>query len=38
MQRHLHDMLQPQAREVLARIRGLVERYPGTVTLGEISS
>src|SRR4051812_31931665 len=38
MQRHVHDMLQPAALGVMARIRGLMEQYPGTVTLGEISS
>jgi alpha-glucosidase len=38
MQQHLHDMLQPEAMGLLARIRGLMEDYPGTATLGEISS
>lgn len=38
MQLHLHDMLQPEAMGLLARIRGLMDAYPGTVTLGEISS
>jgi alpha-glucosidase len=38
MQRHVHDMLQPATVGQLARIRGLMEDYPGTVTLGEISS
>lgn len=38
MQRHLHDMLQPEALGLLARIRGLTDQYPGRVTLGEISS
>lgn len=38
MQQHLHDMIQPEAMGLLSRIRGLMERYPGTVTLGEISS
>jgi alpha-glucosidase len=38
MQQHLHDMIQPEAMGLLARIRGLMDRYPGTVTLGEISS
>ncbi|MFL5280021.1 MAG: alpha-glucosidase [Rhodopila sp.] len=38
MQRHVHDMVQPAALGVMARIRGLMEQYPGTVTLGEISS
>lgn len=38
MQSHLHDMLQPEALRVLASIRGLLDQYPGTVGLGEISS
>jgi alpha-glucosidase len=38
MQHHVHDMLQPEAMGLLARIRGLMEDYPGTATLGEISS
>src|SRR5271166_2651740 len=38
MQTHMHDMMQPEAMGLLARIRGLMECYPGTVTLGEISS
>ena len=38
MQQHTHDMLQPETMGLLARIRGLMDEYPGTVTLGEISS
>ena len=38
MQRHVHDMLQPETTVLLARIRGLMDAYPDTVTLGEISS
>jgi alpha-glucosidase len=38
MQRHVHDMLQPEAMGLLARIRGLMDVYAGTATLGEISS
>jgi len=38
MQRHVHDMLQPEAAGLLARIRGLMDAYPGTVALGEFSS
>ncbi|MDR3529709.1 MAG: alpha glucosidase [Rhodopila sp.] len=38
MQQHVHDMLQPEAMGLLARIRGLMDAYPGTATLGEISS
>ena len=38
MQLHLHDMLQPEALGILARIRGLMDLYAGTATLGEISS
>jgi len=35
---HLHDMMQPETHVFLARIRALMEGYPGTVTLGEVSS
>jgi alpha-glucosidase len=38
MQLHEHDMVQPETMGLLARIRGLMDDYPGTVTLGEISS
>lgn len=38
LQRHVHDMLQPEAHGLLTRIRGLMDRYPGAVTLGEVSS
>jgi alpha-glucosidase len=38
MQEHAHDMMQPEITGLLARIRGLMDAYPGTVTLGEISS
>ncbi|MBN8905124.1 MAG: alpha-glucosidase [Rhodospirillales bacterium] len=38
LQEHRHDMLQPEATGLLARIRGLLDRYPGRVALGEISS
>jgi alpha-glucosidase len=38
LQEHVHDMLQPEAMGLLQRIRGLMDRYPGTVTLGEVSS
>ena len=38
LQEHVHDMLQPEAMGLLARIRGLMDRYPGAVTLGEVSS
>ena len=38
MQTHIHDMLQPETVGLLGRIRGLMNEYPGTVTLGEISS
>ncbi len=37
-QRHLHDMLHPDTDAVLARIRGLLDRFPGSTSLGEISS
>lgn len=38
MQVHVHDMLQPEALGLLGRIRGLMDGFPGTVTLGEVSS
>ncbi|HEY4171928.1 MAG TPA: alpha-glucosidase [Rhodopila sp.] len=38
MQLHIHDMLQPEVAGLLARIRGLMDAYPGTATLGEFSS
>jgi alpha-glucosidase len=38
MQTHVHDMLQPETMGLLRRIRGLMDRYPGTTTLGEVSS
>ena len=38
LQQHIHDMLQPDSIGLLARIRGLMDEYAGTVTLGEISS
>ncbi|MGE0224197.1 MAG: alpha-glucosidase family protein [Acetobacteraceae bacterium] len=38
LQHHIHDMLQPEAIGLLGRIRGLMDRYPGTATLGEASS
>ncbi len=38
LQDHRYDMLQPDTIEVMRRIRALTDRYPGTVTLGEVSS
>ena len=38
MQLHQYDMLQPGTLGLLARIRELMERYPGSVTMGEVSS
>lgn len=37
-QRHLFDNTQPENLEFMQEIRCLMDRYPGTVTLGEISS
>ena len=34
LQQHVHDMLQPEAMGLLQRIRGLMDRYPGTVDAG----
>ena len=38
LQRHAHDMMQPGTLDVLARVRRLMDRFPGRATLGEISS
>ncbi len=38
LQQHIHDMLQPEAIGLLGRIRGLMDRFPETVALGEVSS
>lgn len=37
-QYHWHNNTQPENVDFLARIRSLTDRYPGTMTLGEISS
>lgn len=38
MQDHRYDMVQPEALDVLARIRALMDEYPGTITMAELSS
>jgi len=38
LQQHIHDMLHPDVRDVLRRIRELMDRYPGRTTLAEVSS
>jgi len=38
MQEHRHDMMHPDLLGFFGRVRGLMAEYPGTVTLGEISS
>jgi alpha-glucosidase len=38
MQRHVHDMAQSSTAALLSRIRGFMDRFPGRVTIGEISS
>jgi alpha-glucosidase len=38
MQIHRYDMMQEEARGVICAIRALTDRYPGTVTLAELSS
>ena len=38
MQQHRHDMMQPETLGFLAQVRRLTDRFPGTTTLGEISS
>lgn len=37
LQHHRHDMLQPETMQLLQRIRGLMDGYPGTATLAELS-
>jgi alpha-glucosidase len=37
-QRHVHDTCQPENIGFLESLRSLMNRYPGTVTLGEIAS
>jgi alpha-glucosidase len=37
-QLHTHDMLHPARFDFLTRIRALTAEFPGTVTLGEVSS
>lgn len=38
LQHHIHDMLHESRMDVLAHIRNLLSEYPGTVSLGEVSS
>jgi alpha-glucosidase len=38
LQRHTYDMMHPSIRDVLARLRSVVDRYPGRALLGELSS
>ncbi|WP_114393216.1 alpha-glucosidase family protein [Oleisolibacter albus] len=38
MQRHVHDMVFDAVRPVLEQLRQVVDEYPGTVLLGELSS
>lgn len=38
MQQHEHDMMHPDSLGFLARLRTLVDAYPGAVLLGELSS
>ncbi len=38
MQLHHHDMLHPDGRAVLRRLRAVADQHPGTVLLGEVSS
>jgi len=37
LQDNIHDMMQPQVMAAFAAIRALTERFPGTVTLAELS-
>jgi len=38
LQRHLYDMMHPSVRDVLGKLRAVVDCYPGRVLLGELSS
>ncbi|CAO3431855.1 Maltodextrin glucosidase (EC 3.2.1.20) [Azospirillum doebereinerae] len=38
LQRHVHDMMHPSVTAMLARLRAVIDRYPGRVLLGELSS
>jgi alpha-glucosidase len=38
MQHHIFDMAHPETRPVLERLRAVVDRYPGRVLLGKLSS
>ncbi len=38
MQEHVHDMVRAEALPVLERIRALMDAYPGTTTIAELSS
>ncbi len=38
LQRHVHDMMQPEPPDLIARLRALADERPGTVLLGEVSS
>lgn len=38
MQRHVHDMVQPSTAALMARIREFMDRFPGRMTIGEVSS
>ncbi|PWC39906.1 alpha-glucosidase [Azospirillum sp. TSO35-2] len=38
LQQHVYDMMHPAVGSILARLRETVERYPGRVLLGELSS
>ncbi|MBI0434557.1 alpha-amylase family glycosyl hydrolase [Roseomonas sp. KE0001] len=38
LQEHRHDMMDASIMPILRRIRALTDRYPGTTTLGEVSS
>ena len=36
MQRHIYDKSRPENKDFLARLKSLMDEYPGTMTLGEI--
>jgi len=38
LQRHVHDMCNPAGGKLMQQIRAFMDRYPGSTTIGEISS
>jgi alpha-glucosidase len=38
LQRHVHDMCHPTSQALMTKLRRFVDRFPGTITIGELSS